>query len=102
MTDGMFCAQCLSQYQEILSKTRLFGTRNCSNWVDHCSERVLSLSVSEVNLVSAKVWLLSSGDSSHCVHIPAVFPRVQFSTQLYSTFTVHFFESSFKMIVDSG
>ena len=30
MTDGMFCAQCLSQYQEILSKTRLFGTRNCS------------------------------------------------------------------------
>ena len=29
-TDGMFCAQCLSQYQEILSKTRLFGTRNCS------------------------------------------------------------------------
>ena len=30
MTDGMFCAHCLSQYQEILSKTRLFGTRNCS------------------------------------------------------------------------
>ena len=26
MTDGMFCAKCLSQYQEILSKTRLFGT----------------------------------------------------------------------------
>ena len=30
MTDGMFCAQYLSQYQEILSKMRLFGTRNCS------------------------------------------------------------------------
>ena len=30
MTDGKFCAQCLSQYQEILSKTQLFGTRNCS------------------------------------------------------------------------
>ena len=30
MTDGTFCAQCLSQCQEILSKTRLFGTRNCS------------------------------------------------------------------------
>ena len=30
MTDGMFCAKCLSQYQEILSKTRLFGTGNCS------------------------------------------------------------------------
>ena len=26
MTGGMFCAKCLSQYQEILSKTRLFGT----------------------------------------------------------------------------
>ena len=26
MTDGMFCAKCLSQYQEILSKTRLFET----------------------------------------------------------------------------
>ena len=26
MTDGMFCANFLSQYQEILSKTRLFGT----------------------------------------------------------------------------
>ena len=25
MTDGMFCVKCLSQYQEILSKTRLFG-----------------------------------------------------------------------------
>ena len=30
MTDGMFCAHCLSQYQEILSKTQLFGSRNCS------------------------------------------------------------------------
>ena len=30
MFGGMFCAQCLSRYQEILSKTRLFGTRNCS------------------------------------------------------------------------
>ena len=30
MTDGMFCAKCLSQYQEILSKTRLFGTRKYS------------------------------------------------------------------------
>ena len=30
MTDGMFCAKCLSQYQEILSKTRLFGTGKCS------------------------------------------------------------------------
>ena len=30
MTDSMFLAQCLSQYQEILSKTRLFGTRNYS------------------------------------------------------------------------
>ena len=30
MTDGMFCAHCLSRYREILSKTRLFGTRNCS------------------------------------------------------------------------
>ena len=29
MTDGMFCAKCLSQYQEILSKTRLLGTGNC-------------------------------------------------------------------------
>ena len=27
MTDGMFCANCLSQYQEIWSKTRLF-----QNW----------------------------------------------------------------------
>ena len=26
MTDCMFCAKYLSQYQEILSKTRLFGT----------------------------------------------------------------------------
>ena len=26
MTDGMFCAKYLSQYQEILSKTQLFGT----------------------------------------------------------------------------
>ena len=26
MTDGMFCTNCLSQYQEILSKTRLCGT----------------------------------------------------------------------------
>ena len=26
MTDGMFRAKCLSQYKEILSKTRLFGT----------------------------------------------------------------------------
>ena len=26
MTDGVFCAKCLSQYQEILSKTRLFRT----------------------------------------------------------------------------
>ena len=26
MTDGMFCAKCLSLYQEILSKTRLSGT----------------------------------------------------------------------------
>ena len=26
MTDDMFCAKCLSQLQEILSKTRLFGT----------------------------------------------------------------------------
>ena len=24
MTDGMFCAKCLSQYQGILSKTQLF------------------------------------------------------------------------------
>ena len=30
MTDGMFCARYLSQYQEIFPKTRLFGTRNCS------------------------------------------------------------------------
>ena len=30
MTDGMLCANCLSQYQEILSKTRLFGTGKCS------------------------------------------------------------------------
>ena len=30
MTDGMLSAQCLSQYQEILSKTRLFGAGNCS------------------------------------------------------------------------
>ena len=30
MTDGMFCAQYPSQYQEILSKMRLLGTRNCS------------------------------------------------------------------------
>ena len=30
MTDGIFYAQYLSQYQKILSKTRLFGTRNCS------------------------------------------------------------------------
>ena len=26
MIDGMFCAKCLSLYQEILSKTRLSGT----------------------------------------------------------------------------
>ena len=26
MTDGMFYAKCLSQYQEILSKMQLFGT----------------------------------------------------------------------------
>ena len=26
MTDGMFCAKCLSQHQEILSKTQLFET----------------------------------------------------------------------------
>ena len=26
MTDGMFCVKCQTQYQEILSKTLLFGT----------------------------------------------------------------------------
>ena len=32
---GRFCAKCLSQYYEHFSKTRLFGTGNIQNWVDH-------------------------------------------------------------------
>ena len=40
MTDGIFCGNCLSQYQEILSKARLFGTGKYSK-LDRILHKVL-------------------------------------------------------------
>ena len=48
MTDGMFCVKYLSQYQEILSKARLFGTGKYRNWVEHCSVNTVILRVKHV------------------------------------------------------
>ena len=52
LTDGMFCAKCLSQYQELFSKS--CQRRDCSelgnirNWVEHCIFNVILRSANQV------------------------------------------------------
>ena len=58
MTDGRFCAKCMSQYQEILSKTPLFGIGKYSKL-----GRTLytySENLSAFPLFITKLWALES------------------------------------------